>query len=1082
MDHQTLEEIFVQRRKLAVDTVERIRESVLQGNRHYMLFIGPRGCGKTHFVSLIYHRVKKIDDLRDSLRIAWLNEDKTSTSFFDLQQRIYEALRKEHPVEFPAEPLDSLYDLSADQAARRLSDLLKEHLHGRTALVILENLDALFESLGRKGQHEWRSFLQESGQFAIVATAQQLFPGVSNRNLPFYGFFQTTYFNPLTLEEGHELLTNIAQKHRDADLRAFLELPEGRNRVRALQHLSGGNHRVYVVLSEFIDRKSLDELVGAFEKTLDELTPYYQERLRWLSPQQRMIVEHLCTCGRALPVKDIARALFTSNQAIARQLKELKQKRYVRSATRGRESLYELTEPLMRLAMELKENRGGPVRLIVDFLRVWYSRNELHDRLRTLPDEARIERLHVQTAIEQIDAGAEDLRLRALLMDLDELKERGDTDGLIQALQELDAATDTRGREETVTRLMKELEGQYPSLRLGSPFSAEGIPPQLVFFGSPPMPKPERSPEDKGPPPPAPDQEATADMGYDEEDLRILAIVGDYRYGSLNATVPDELPTLPPHPTTQFEEAQFIKLVRGSISFTIVEKHRFFAAIPRFSQFQIDDQLKILNEECAKFCRLSPKHLWVLRQRERQHARDWCGWLAKMIGSSKPMAWLDAHKEDEINDFVAAAKGSANNKLFSMNDQLHYQLVVTDWYFEHGRTEDAEGWLEGVREFVNPKDADRKDEDQSTRGNLLKELGRCLRKWKHYSEGLEILNEAGNLLPHDASIWSERGYVLSKLRRNEEAHHAHEEAVRLDTDNLARRIDRAAALCELDRFDEALAECDSIIEAKRDSVSAWEWKAITLRRMKRHDEAVTAIDEAIKLADQRSELWLRRGFILDDAGRNEEAVAAYSQGIKVNPQDAGCFNDRAVALYQLARYEEAMESVTESLRLRPDDPSTRYTRAEILLSSGQWEKGWHELQECLRKFPPQKVGVENIDPSYLIRIVIRSTQEPTMWRSRVQKLVNLYAEADALTYLGESLVRCLKTLAEGMLSHDALDAWRNIWHDAGDQHPQLSFALRLLDVGIEYVKSKDPKSLFDLPIEQRSVLQQLFDIEVAEDD
>ena len=36
-------------------------------------------------------------------------------------------------------------------------------------------------------------------------------------------------------------------------------------------------------------RESLDELAGPFEKMADELTPYYQERMRWLTPQQRQI-------------------------------------------------------------------------------------------------------------------------------------------------------------------------------------------------------------------------------------------------------------------------------------------------------------------------------------------------------------------------------------------------------------------------------------------------------------------------------------------------------------------------------------------------------------------------------------------------------------------------------------------------------------------------------------------------------------------------------------------------------------------------------------------------------------------------
>ena len=47
MSHKTLEDIFVQREKLAQSLVERVRESVLTASKHYVLLIGPRGMGKT---------------------------------------------------------------------------------------------------------------------------------------------------------------------------------------------------------------------------------------------------------------------------------------------------------------------------------------------------------------------------------------------------------------------------------------------------------------------------------------------------------------------------------------------------------------------------------------------------------------------------------------------------------------------------------------------------------------------------------------------------------------------------------------------------------------------------------------------------------------------------------------------------------------------------------------------------------------------------------------------------------------------------------------------------------------------------
>jgi DNA-binding transcriptional ArsR family regulator len=150
----------------------------------------------------------------------------------------------------------------------------------------------------------------------------------------------------LTADEATALLQKIALINGDADLEAFLKTPRGRARIRAIHHLSHGNHRLYVVLSELITKESLDELVRPFEEMVDEqLTPYYQERLRWLSPLQRKIVELLCQRGQPIPVKDIADRLFASHSTITPQLKNLREMGYVVSTPRGRESLCELPSP-----------------------------------------------------------------------------------------------------------------------------------------------------------------------------------------------------------------------------------------------------------------------------------------------------------------------------------------------------------------------------------------------------------------------------------------------------------------------------------------------------------------------------------------------------------------------------------------------------------------------------------------------------------------------------------------------------------------------------------------------------------------
>jgi tetratricopeptide (TPR) repeat protein len=432
-DPALLEAIFVQRQALLENVLERMSESATTGNKHQVLLIGPRGFGKTHFVSLLRHRISQNKALSRKLRIAWLNEDETTTSFLQLLLRMYRALSETYPDEFAPKMIEELLDLPPTEIERQLKATLIEAFADKTMLLIVENLDALFDSLGDAGQKQWRSFLQEYPITCTVATAQQLFAGVSRRQSPFFGFFDPIHFKPLSVEGARQLLLKIAEQGDDKDLQQYIRTPEGRSRVRALHHLAGGNHRVYIVLSDFITRDSLDELVGPFEKMLDELTPYYQERMRWLSAQQRQIVEFLCTRAAPCPVKEIARHLFAAENTIGGQLKKLRDLGYVISTARGRESLYELTEPLMRLSYEVKENCREPMRLIVDFLRIWYRPADLTKRLRQASSHAL--RAHISAAIDKART-SDDPRLQVIQDAIDAAKREGRLEEAIEALEE----------------------------------------------------------------------------------------------------------------------------------------------------------------------------------------------------------------------------------------------------------------------------------------------------------------------------------------------------------------------------------------------------------------------------------------------------------------------------------------------------------------------------------------------------------------------------------------------------------------------------------------------------------------------
>ena len=70
MDRESLESLFVGRHDIMEDVLSRVTRSIRSPQKHYILLVGPRGSGKTHFLALACHRLMdrvEAADARDSV-------------------------------------------------------------------------------------------------------------------------------------------------------------------------------------------------------------------------------------------------------------------------------------------------------------------------------------------------------------------------------------------------------------------------------------------------------------------------------------------------------------------------------------------------------------------------------------------------------------------------------------------------------------------------------------------------------------------------------------------------------------------------------------------------------------------------------------------------------------------------------------------------------------------------------------------------------------------------------------------------------------------------------------------------------
>ena len=374
MPGDLLERLFVVRRPVLESLMKRVSQLGTTPSPHHTLLVGPRGAGKTHLISLVYHRAKNRADTDDGkpLRIAWLPEDPwTIVSYGRLLAAILERVSPDIDTK------------SADEAELDARLRTTSRRDG-PVLVLMENVDQILDAIGEVGQQKLRNLLQTESGVLIIGSTTRLDRSLSSHAAPFFGFFDTIRLEPFSPEEAREMLTALAREAGNAELAERLSNNDALARIHTIAHLAGGQPRLWALLGSALTVEELRDLAALLLSRFDDLTPYYQEQLARLSPLQRLVVAELAAADRPLPVKDIAERVGSDQRSVAKAVGDLAERGWLKPVSTiftelldRRRTYYDLAEPLARLAFQIKDSRGEPLPLVVDFLVNWFDADQL---------------------------------------------------------------------------------------------------------------------------------------------------------------------------------------------------------------------------------------------------------------------------------------------------------------------------------------------------------------------------------------------------------------------------------------------------------------------------------------------------------------------------------------------------------------------------------------------------------------------------------------------------------------------------------------------------------------------------------
>ena len=1067
MSPETLEAILVQRHALAEHLVELIRVSALTDNKHFQLLIGPRGIGKTHLVSLIYHRVVKMEDLRDKLLIAWLQEEEWGiASFLDLLRGIFRAIAKEYPEVYQAElhdDVEKLYDLSPEQAEFKAAELLRDFVGKRVLLLIVENLEDVFSGLGDFGQKQLRAYIQNYSFLTILATSQSLFDGVKHSNNPFYDFFDLHELDEFKLDDAVALLNHIANLEGNNDLASFIQSPTGRDRIKVVHYLSGGSPRVYIVFSAFLmTPESLDKLVEPFMEMLDSLTPYYQDRMKYLSNQQRKIVDFLCDRGGAAPVKQIAKRCFIEQRTVSSQLKDLRDKGYVKTEEIGRESWYELREPLMRFCLEVKKQRNQPIRLIVDFIRVWYTRKELQQRLglrmanvdlaekeshfmyrqglKPIPPDAVMEREYYTRALEAIERNEEDPRLKAYFDEIEYCREQKDD---FSALEYAEKLVESRGdakdwseKGRCLNRLKRydeALESFDRAIELDANY-----------------------------------QSAWANRG------NVLNNLERYEEALESLDRAIEL-----DPNDKWDWAK-----RGDVLNNLKRYDEALASLDRAIELDANYQSAWANRG------------YVLNNLERYDEALESFDRALELDANYHSTW--ANRGNLLNNLKRYEEALASyDRALKLDDT--YQSI---WANQGGILNHLKRYEEALISCNKALELDANDRwAWAKRGDVLNNLkrydealasldraieldanyqwawakrGYVLYDLKRYEEALESFDRAIELdANYNKWAWAKRGDVLNNLKRYEEALESYDRAIELDANDQWAWANRGDVLNNLERYEEALVSYDRALELDDNYQWAWANRGNVLTYLKRYNEALESVDRAIELDDNDSWAWGMRGYLLNyHLKRYDEALASLDRAIELDFNDPWNWAVRGNVLNKLKCYDKALASCDKAIELCHQSSSVFFNRAIAIVGLNIWDEGV-TLDNAFQRIEPGDEA-EADDAKLIINNLFANTHDPAIIQTRITSLIAVYKKYEYLSVLGQGIVRNIPVLMSEMVSDKAARTWLEVWQEPTSNYEEFQIPIRLLNAAVRYKETKgDRRVLLELAIEERNLLEPL---------
>lgn len=409
-----LRAIFAVRQTELAELVEALTDASPDQVLQHILITGHRGMGKT---TLLRRLALSIADAPE-LAAKWLALTfpevqytvRTLAEFwFNVLDALADALSREGATPAELMALDAqiarLEALASSQREAAALEVMTAWIdkHHRGLVLLIDSSDQLFASLS-SGESStangdasattlWRlrkTLSHQCGLFWIGASYEAL----ESQHLyhdTFHDFFTLHELLPLSVDDMRTALLSLARRFgagkatrgEPAEQEMARILDTRPERLKALRVLTDGNPRATVMLYELFASGGEDSGQSDLKVLLDIMTPLYMARMDALADLPRKLFAHLMENWHPMGVRELAQVSGIVASTLSGQLAKLEAAGLVektRLSGPTKRSGYQAAERLFNIWHLMRSgSRRMRQRLawLVEFMRMWYSRDEL---------------------------------------------------------------------------------------------------------------------------------------------------------------------------------------------------------------------------------------------------------------------------------------------------------------------------------------------------------------------------------------------------------------------------------------------------------------------------------------------------------------------------------------------------------------------------------------------------------------------------------------------------------------------------------------------------------------------------------